>query len=702
MQWHGVEVRARSAALTRCAQQPALSVADIPTRAKQVARLQSEVFDVVIVGGGATGTGAALDAASRGLKVALVERGDFSCGTSSRSTKIVHGGVRYLEKAFWNLDIDQFRMVRKALKERANWFHIAPHIAHWLPIMLPVTTAWWKLPYFYVGAKVYDLVAGWPEKRAYFLTAEKALEAFPMLQSKSLVGAVVYYDGQADDSRMNVALAQTAAALGAVTVNYCDVREVLIEPSTNKASGVRVFDRESRQFYDVKARVVVSACGPFTDSIRQMESDALSLGRRFANELRAKTSRAVQVDEVATIKPIVRPSSGTHVILPDFYSPSSMGLIDPNTSDGRVIFFLPWLDHTICGTTDAPCPVDREPAPTEPEIEWILKEVKHYLGSDLQVRRQDVLSAWTGIRPLVLDPNAKNTEELSRDHIVVVSPADVVIVAGGKWTTYREMAQDAIDAAIRVGGESLAHAGKCDTANLKLLGAARWNANYHIHLIQAYGIDSSVARNLARTYGDQADVVAQLMQANAADAAPLVPHYPFVEAEVRVACRYEYAQSVGDVLGRRLRLAFLNRAAAEAAVPRVIEIMAQEHGWNDKRKAKEFRRAKIFLAAFGGPDVLPSRSFRKATSEEIRAVFARLDTDGSGTIDEFDLRRLGDSLGAPMSVDDIQRAISAMDSDRDGKVSWEEFEHWWYQSAKSEQSKAIVKLASGSDRDEFP
>eukprot|EP00300_Choanocystis_sp_HF-7_P024357 c25786_g1_i1.p2 GENE.c25786_g1_i1~~c25786_g1_i1.p2 ORF type:complete len:421 (-),score=80.08 c25786_g1_i1:209-1288(-) len=355
------------------------------------------------------------------------------------------------------------------------------------------------------------------------------------------------------------------------------------------------------------------------------------------------------------------------------------------------MFFLPWLGHTICGTTDSPCPVDRDPSPTEHEIKWILSEVSKYLGADLSVRRQDVLSAWTGIRPLVTNPHAANTESLSRDHVIAVSDTGMVIIAGGKWTTYREMAEDAVSKAIAVGE---LEAGPCVTKRLKLLGGAGWNPNYHIHLIQGYGIEEEIARHLSTHYGDQADVVATLMRESPANAQLLAPHYPYVEADVRIACRYEYARSATDVLGRRLRLAFLNRNVAAAVAPRIIAIMAEELGWDAERVHKENMRVDVFLATFGGPEELPTSAFRKATSEEIRLVFNKLDVNGKGEIDFADLQRVGLSLGKAVSKDAINRALRDVKPNANGKISWQEFEHWWYKNCKDEMRAEMVEVAS--------
>lgn len=305
-----------------------------PSRSSLIERLKAsggreeasveDKFDLLIIGGGATGTGCALDGASRGLKVALVERDDFSSETSSKSTKLVHGGVRYLEKAFLNFDREQFDMVREALYERATFLKIAPHLSGQLPIMVPIYK-WWMIPYYWAGSKAYDFFAGSHGlESSYFLTKSKALEAFPMLKRENLSGAMIYYDGTQNDARTNLALALTAIQQGAVATSYTEVVS-LLKDEQNRICGATIKDRISGETFSVHAKGVINATGPFCDTIRQMDDpDALSL---------------------------VQPSVGTHVILPNFYSPRNMGLVDPASTDGRVIFFLPWEGNTIAGTT---------------------------------------------------------------------------------------------------------------------------------------------------------------------------------------------------------------------------------------------------------------------------------------------------------------------------------------------------------------
>lgn len=560
-----------------------------------------EPYDLLVIGGGATGAGIALDAATRGLKVAMVERDDFASGTSSKSTKLVHGGVRYLEKAVWELDYNQYKLVKEALRERKYFLDTAPHLSNWLPIMIPIQN-WWQAPYFWAGTKFYDFLAGAEGiESSYFLTKSRALDAFPMLKKDNLFGALVYYDGAHNDSRMNVSIAMTAALYGATVVNHLEVAS-LEKDADGKLVGARVKDKvqekngQKPQEFSIKAKGIINATGPFTDAIRKMDEP--------------------QVPE------IVAPSSGVHVILPGYYSPSKMGLIDPKTSDGRVIFFLPWQGNTIAGTTDAPTAISQNPIAGEEEINWILSEIQGYLSPDLNVRRGDVLAAWSGIRPLVKDPHSKNTESLVRNHLITVSDSGLLTCAGGKWTTYRQMAEEAVDEAIKryflqtspllqaprvSGSEMIDDAapldGACQTHQVRLIGAHGFSNTLFINLIQHFGLESIVAKHLTESYGDRAWTVAALSapteQRYPVRGLKISALYPFVDGEIRYGVRHEYAQTAVDILARRTRLAFLNAQAALEALPQVIDIMSEELGWDRKRQDQEWKDTVQFLASMG-------------------------------------------------------------------------------------------------------
>ncbi|KAI0081559.1 DAO-domain-containing protein [Panus rudis PR-1116 ss-1] len=565
-----------------------------PSRAQMLDALRAsakdqdpEEFDLLVVGGGATGAGVAVDAASRGLKVALVERDDFSSGTSSKSTKLVHGGVRYLQKAVMELDYEQYKLVREALHERKIFLQTAPYLSAMLPIMLPIYK-YWQVPYYWVGCKMYDVLAGKENmESSYLMSRGKALETFPMLKADGLVGALVYYDGQHNDSRMNIALIMTAVQEGAVVANHVEVTELHKGSDNGKLYGARVKDNLTGEEFNVRAKGIINATGPFSDSLLKMDNP--------------------------NHEPIVQPSSGIHITLPNYYSPRTMGLLDPATSDGRVIFFLPWQGNTIAGTTDTPATVERDPKAPEEEIRWVLEEIRHYLSPDIKVRRGDVLSAWSGLRPLVRNPNAEKTEGLVRNHMIHVSESGLLTIAGGKWTTYRAMAEETVDKAVEVFGLGDKCRSGCVTESLRLVGSEGWSRNMFIGLIQRYGLETEVAKHLSENYGDRAWTVCTLAQPTGSSwplyGIRLSPGYPYIEAEVRYATQYEYAQTAVDVIARRTRLSFLNAQAALDALPRVVQIMAEELGWDARRREEEMERAKTFLGSMGlQPNAQPRES----------------------------------------------------------------------------------------------
>lgn len=471
----------------------------IKSRKEQLAELtrrngqdgEDAEYDLVIIGGGATGTGIALDAVTRGLKVALVERDDFSAGTSSKSTKLVHGGVRYLEKAVWNLDYPQLELVIEALRERKGFLNIAPHLSVSLPILLPLQS-WFQAPYLWAGCKMYDLLAGSQGlESSYLLSRTKAIESFPLLRRDNLVGALVYYDGQHNDSRMNVSLALTASLYGATVLNHVDVTG-LEKDASGRICGVQVRDlmgddKGAAGVFTVRAKGVVNATGPFTDAIERMDDPQR--------------------------KAIVAPASGAHVMLSGKLCPKGMGILDAATSDGRVVFVLPWQGMTVAGTTDNACEVEREPVARQDDVDFILKEVSKLLAPESALSRDDILATWSGIRPLVRDPKAGSTESLVRSHLVTVSASGLLTCAGGKWTTYRQMAQDAVDEAIKtfdltprsaafadISGSQLPGFianGSCKTLTTPVIGAHGYSTALPSQLKELYPIDDDVAHHLA-------------------------------------------------------------------------------------------------------------------------------------------------------------------------------------------------------------
>jgi len=630
-------------------------------------------FDLLIVGGGATGAGVALDAASRGLRVAVIERDDFSSGTSSKSTKLVHGGVRYLQKAVFELDYEQYKLVREALHERKTFLHTAPYLSHSLPIMLPIYT-WWQIPYFFAGCKMYDILAGKQNmESSYVLGAGKALEAFPMLKKDGLCGAVVYYDGQHNDSRMNMAIILTAVQYGAVAANHTEVVD-LLKDSEGRVNGCKMRDVITGREWETKAKGVVNATGPFSDGVRQLDEP--------------------------TAQNIVAPASGVHITLPNYYAPAKIGLIDPATSDGRVIFFLPWQGNTIAGTTDAPAPVEQHPIPKEEEIEFILNEVRNYLSPDIRVRRGDVLSAWSGLRPLVKDPDAKDTQSLVRNHLINISKSGLLTIAGGKWTTYRAMSEETVDAAIKEFG--LKPDRGCITAKIQLVGSQGWNKMMFIKLIQQFGLESDVARHLSETYGDRAWGVCSMAPQTGlrfpVHGKRIDPVYPYIDAEITWAVRREYAATAVDVIARRTRLSFLNSEAALEALPQVIDVMAKELNWDDAKKEQEFKDGTKFLASMGlsearlgkltledvrtgahkihlatDDDYLSRTVFNADELATLKKRFTELDADNDGEISPDDLRKTMTRFGFKTNDKTVRDILREVDADQNGAIGLEEF-----------------------------
>jgi glycerol-3-phosphate dehydrogenase len=510
-------------------------------RAASLARVldRREAWDLVIVGGGATGIGIAVDAAARGYQVLLLEQSDFGKGTSSRSTKLIHGGVRYLQQG--NLSL-----VMEALKERGLLFQNAPHLVHDLPFVVP-NYQWWEAPFYGLGLKIYDRLAGkYGFGHSQLLSREEVLERIPTLQQEGLRGGVLYHDGQFDDSRLLINLAQTAAEQGACLCNYAPVTR-LLKNGNGFIAGLAFTDREGGQAHTVGARCVINATGPFADDLRHQDEPQA--------------------------EPMISPSQGVHLVFDKSFLPGDTAIMVPHTRDGRVMFAIPWHGHALVGTTDSPIPtVSLEPQPLEGEIDFILETASDYLAR--RPRRSDILSVFTGIRPLVKASNNISTSALSREHTTTISRSGLLTIVGGKWTTYRRMAEDCVDQA-----SVLAHLPErpCVTRTLPIHGAQR-RANGSVWLA-GYGAD---APELERLVAERPEL-----------GAPLHPDLPINGAQVVWAVREEMARTVDDVLARRTRALFLNSRAALAMAPAVAQLMAQElkqeQPWQE-RQVQEFNR----------------------------------------------------------------------------------------------------------------
>jgi glycerol-3-phosphate dehydrogenase len=490
-------------------------------------------YDLAVVGGGATGLGVALDAAARGLSVVLLESHDFAKGTSSRATKLVHGGVRYLAQG-------NISLVREALHERTTLLHNAPHLAQPLPFVVP-SYQWWEAPFYGIGLTMYDVLAGKAGLgNTRFLGPQATAKALPTVRMAGLKGGVQYWDGQFNDARLALALARTAATRSALLVNYCAATGLIYEEG--KISGLTAQDTLSSQSYTVRARCVVNAAGVWVDSLREMDGPA---------------HRAAGGREV---KPMVAPSQGVHIVVDRSFLESDTALMVPKTADGRVLFAVPWLGKVILGTTDTPRnDLAREPQAFTEEVEFILRESARYLRK--APTRADVKSIWVGLRPLVKpqDDDGESTKALSREHTVIVSRSGLVTVTGGKWTTYRAMAEDVLEKCAAKGLLQRRPAGQ--TVDLRLVGAQFGPEYTPISVSQAEG---------AHSYGSEMLLLKDLPGADVWLAAGLS------EAMVRFAARYEYALTVEDMLARRSRLLFLDARLAAQLAPRVAEILREE------------------------------------------------------------------------------------------------------------------------------
>ncbi len=494
---------------------------------------RSTPWDIVVIGGGATGVGVAVDAANRGFAVLLLERMDFGTATSSRSTKLVHGGVRYLEQG-------NVSLVMEALKERGLLRQNAPHLVHDLGFVVP-NYSWWEAPFYGIGMKVYDLLAGkYGFGKSRLLSREETLERLPTIQTNGLRGGVIYYDGQFDDTRLLIHLAATAADQGAVLLNYAPVVEITRGPD-GFADGVIAVDSESGQRMTIAAHVVVNAAGIFADQVRRLAEP--------------------EVDAM------IAPSQGIHLVFKREFLRGNTAIMVPHTSDGRVLFAIPWHEHTVVGTTDTAIQEPSyNPLPFEEEVQFILDTAALYLSRPPQ--RSDVLSVYVGIRPLVKANGASSkTSSLSRDHTIHIDNSGLLTIVGGKWTTYRHMAEDTVNHAITLGELP--------------------DVPSKTHDLKIHGYKQEESLTSLGVYGSDGDAIMAMAAADKRLGAQLHPALPYIAAEVIWAVREEMARTLDDVLSRRTRALFLNAKAAIEMAPAVAALMAQELGngqeWIDQQ-----------------------------------------------------------------------------------------------------------------------
>jgi glycerol-3-phosphate dehydrogenase len=509
-------------------------------RSEVLKKLEGE-FDVLIIGGGATGLGIAVDAATRGYRTALVEAGDFAQATSSRATKLVHGGVRYLASG-------QIHLVYEALHERAVMLRNAPHLVRSQPFILPTYT-WLDLPFYGIGLKIYDLLSGKSTMGpTHILSAKETQRRLPNIATKGLRGSILYHDGQFDDARLALALARTAEDHGAVVLNYVRFKSFL--KTDGKITGAIVEDVETGTEIAARAKCVINATGIFTDDLRRADNPNIS--------------RLLSV------------SRGTHIVVPAAVLAGETAIMVPKTPDGRVIFAIPWCGRVVIGTTDlAATKVEMEPGHEQSEIDYLIETINPYLATP--ITRGDILSVFSGLRPLVTGKSA-TTSKLSREHHIDTSPTGLITVAGGKWTTYRRMAEDTLSFAIKHG---MLPPKPCITDGVRLHGAP----------------ESASAAPLSR-YGTDAAEIALIQQTSPELAQPIDPDLPFTFAEAVYAVRHEMARTLEDVLSRRMRALLIDAGAAQRAAPEVARVMARELGtsaeWEQQQVAAFDRLAAQF------------------------------------------------------------------------------------------------------------
>jgi len=553
-------------------------------RTANLDRLAKEEFDLCIIGGGASGAGCALDAALRGLKVALIEKTDFSAGTSSRSTKLVHGGVRYLEQAFKNLDFAQLRQVRHGLAERRIVLQNAPHLAHPLGLITPVFS-WWEGLYISIGLKLYDWISShrlqvpdnqvanrFPPSR--WLNKREALEMMPGL-SPNIHSAVLYYDGQMDDARYCLALIQSAAAAGAVVVNHLEVNGFQKNDKGQLVAAIVKNQVENSPAFELKAKQFLNCTGPYADAIRQIANPSLT--------------------------PRIRASKGVHLVLQQSVFNSDKAMLIPKTRDGRMVFVLPFEGSLLLGTTDEPYfDVKKEPLLEADEVRFLLETLQPFVST--KIGKEQVKAGFGGIRPLLQSSNNQitnstnhQTKSLLRDHEVERDPiSGLISLLGGKWTTYRLMARDAVDT---VCGE-LEVSNDCQTENHRLIGAENYESDLWKKLRAEFGFDEDICQHLASKYGGRATVPATLAAGNPELAERILPNFQFLKAEIVYAVREEMAMTIRDFLARRIRLEFLDWESARKAAPVVAEWMGKALAWSETEQTLRTEQYVALLDSF--------------------------------------------------------------------------------------------------------
>jgi glycerol-3-phosphate dehydrogenase len=520
----------------------------VKSRVEELKNISGQQFDLCVIGGGATGSACALDAQLRGIRAVLLEAGDFAGATSSAATKIIHGGVRYLEEAIKGADLQEYHVLVRALHERVRMLENAPHLTRKLEFLVP-GYHWIDVAYLDVGLKIYDWLAGpgriSPSK---YLSQEETLKRMPGLNQNGLLGSVAYADGQFDDARYNITLVQTFSEAGGNTLNYARVTDFKREAG-GKISGVVVKDQLTEETFTVNAKAIVNATGPVSDSIRQLATP--------------------------TVQKRMRPSKGAHILLPLDVFPTEDALLIPKTEDGRVLFAVPWCGRLLVGTTDEEVTPEAELVVTEGDVDYLLRHLNQYLARP--VTRDDIVSGFAGARPLVGSDDGGDTKKLARDDVIEVDPGSGLIsIMGGKWTTHRAMAEDTIDRVQQVLASTHAVS---KTRNYVLYGGKGFTDDYWNTLCRQYGLPEKTAHHLAAKFGTAAEKVLALASENAALRDPILEAHPAIKAEVVYAVRHEMAATIEDVLARRIGMQLHSWREAIQAAPVVGSLIAEELSW---------------------------------------------------------------------------------------------------------------------------
>lgn len=520
-------------------------------------------FDIIVIGGGATGAGIALDASSRGLSVLLLEQNDFASGTSSKSSKLIHGGVRYLEKAIKQLDKEQFNLVKEGLYERALFIKNAPHLAKKLKLDTPIYNNF-EIIYVYIGLLLYKLISGKKSIGSNTFINKTLLSLLqPSIKKKDLVGAVSFFDGRFIDSRMVIALLQSAQNYGAVVKNYSEVKEFIYD-SEHKIKSLKYTNKITNEEFSVDASYIINATGANVDNIRLLDDD--------------------KAEEILSL------SSGIHLILDKKFLPNDEGILIPQTSDGRVIFILPYLGKCLIGTSDEKTVYTKEPKASNEEIEYLLKHINEYF--DIKIYKDDILSVWSGIRPLVKPLSNGHTEEIVREHKILNSDSGLISIAGGKWTTYRKMAEELIDYICEKGINKKVK--KSKTKHLKVHGSRKNLKKIKKELEIHDKLSKQTKQSLLNLYGSEALGILSIAYVH--NAFELIhKDLPFIKAEIIYCIKHEFSKKPIDFLARRISLCFIDKKKSLECLLMVCQTFKVQLLWSNDRFQNELNESKKLI-----------------------------------------------------------------------------------------------------------